>query len=313
MKKRTRFKTFVRSFNKACMLFPMLLLLSSIMDLYSQGSVITGKVFSENDGIELTGVNVIVKGTTIGTITNSNGEYKITVPDKNSTLQFSFIGYKNHEEQINGRTNINVSIEENTELLDEVVVTALNLSRTESSLGYSVTMIDSDELSKAKENNVMNSLAGKVAGLQISKSPSGVDGSTRVVLRGISSLTGNNRPLIVVDGVPVGGNAYGVGGSGDYRWGFDMGDQLADINPQDIESISVLKGAGASAAYGSRGGNGVILITTKKGTSRRGIGVSLNSSYTIEQPYIFRELQNEYGQGGFGSYPKDITSVSEGS
>jgi len=311
MKKRTRFKTFVRSFNKACMLFPMLLLLSSIMDLYSQGSVITGKVFSENDGIELTGVNVIVKGTTIGTITNSNGEYKITVPDKNSTLQFSFIGYKNHEEQINGRTNINVSIEENTELLDEVVVTALNLSRTESSLGYSVTMIDSDELSKAKENNVMNSLAGKVAGLQISKSPSGVDGSTRVVLRGISSLTGNNRPLIVVDGVPVGGNAYGVGGSGDYRWGFDMGDQLADINPQDIESISVLKGAGASAAYGSRGGNGVILITTKKGTSRRGIGVSLNSSYTIEQPYIFRELQNEYGQGGFGSYPKDITSVSE--
>ena len=312
MKKRTRFKAFSKLFNNAYKLFAMLLLLYSPLDLYSQGSVVTGKVTSENDGSELIGVNIIVKGTTTGTISNVNGEYKISVPDPNSTLQFSFIGYKNHEEQINGRTIINVSMEESTELLDEVVVTALNISRTKASLGYSVSVIDSDEFSKAKENNVMNSLAGKVAGLHISKTPSGVDGSTRVVLRGVASLTGNNRPLIVVDGIPVGGGSYGLGGSsGDYRWGSDMGDQLADINPEDVASISVLKGAGASAAYGSRGGNGVILITTKRGTSRKGIGVSLNSNYTIEQPYIFMELQNEYGQGGFGAYPADMSSFSE--
>ncbi len=294
--------------------FIFLLLISSLVNVYSQERVISGNVVSKNDGTLVIGVNVIVKGTTIGTITDIEGTYNITVPDSRDTLQFSFIGYKIQEEKINGRTIVNVSMAESIESLDEVVVTALNLEKNKASLGYSISTVDASEVSQAKENNVMNSLAGKVAGLQITKSPSGVDGSTRVVLRGIASLSGGNRPLVVIDGIPVSGGTYGIGmtGGGGYHGGVDMGDAMSDINPEDIESISVLKGAGASAAYGSRGGNGVILIITKKGLSREGIGVSVNSSYTIEQPYVFQEFQNVYGQGAFGQYPQDILA-SKGS
>jgi len=296
------------SHHKLIPLLSFLLVLSSLLNLYSQERVVSGQVVSNNDGTSMIGVNVLVKGTTIGTITDIDGNYNFTVPDAYDTISFSFIGYKYHEEAINGRALLNVTMEESIESIDEVVVTALNLQKNRASLGYSISMVDASEVSQAKENNVMNSLAGKVAGLQISKSPSGVDGSTRVVLRGVASLSGGNRPLIVVDGVPISGHSYGIGYTGgqDFHGGVDMGDALSDINPEDIESISVLKGAGASAAYGSRGGNGVILITTKKGISQQGLGVSFNSSYTIEQPYVYLDLQNEYGQGGFGAYPQDI-------
>jgi len=291
---------------RAILAFSFVLLFFSLSNIYSQERVISGNVVSKGDGTAMLGVNVVVKGTTIGTITDTNGNYHITVPDSYDTISFSFIGYKYHEEGINGRALVNVNMEESIESIEEVVVTALNLQKNRASLGYSISSVDASEVSQAKENNVMNSLAGKVAGLQISKSPSGVDGSTRVVLRGVASLSGGNRPLIVIDGVPVSGGTYGIGQSGSFHEGVDMGDAMSDINPEDIESISVLKGAGASAAYGSRGGNGVILIITKKGKSRQGIGVSVNSSYTVEQPYVFQDLQNEYGQGGFGNYPVDI-------
>ncbi len=268
-------------------------------DEVQQSGVVTGKVTSKTETMGLPGVNVVIKGTTTGVITDIDGNYRIEVPDKYVILQFSFIGFETYEIGVSGRDKVDVVMKENTESIDEVVVTALNIQRNKSSLGYSVTQIGSDEISKAKENNPINSLAGKVAGLQITKAPTGVDGSSRVVLRGVSSMLGNNRPLFVIDGIPM-ESSYGGGG----RWGgTDGGDALSDLNPEDIESMSVLKGAGAAAAYGSRGANGVIIITTKKGKSRQGIGVSVSSGFTVETPMVTPDFQNEYAQGAFGRYP----------
>lgn len=274
-----------------------------------QSAIVTGNITSEAEPQGLPGVNVVIKGTTTGVITDFNGNFSIEVPDKYVILQFSFIGFEPQDIPVTGKSVVNVVLEENIESIDEIVVTALSIQRSKESLGYSITQVGADEINQAKENNVMNSLAGKVAGLQITTTPSGVDGSTRVVLRGISSLSGNNRPLIVIDGIPVSGGTFGSAGTSSGTDAKDMGDALSDINPEDVESMSVLKGAGASAAYGSRGANGVILITTKKGTNRKGIGVSVSSNYTVEQAYMYPELQNEYGQGAFGDYPSNIDAI----
>jgi len=273
-----------------------------------KSAVITGKVTSASEPQGLPGVSVIIKGTTKGVITDLDGFFSIEVPDKYVILQFSFIGFDPTEVPVNGKNQVNVVLQERVESIDEVVVTALAIQRDKESLGYSISQVGSEEIATAKESNVMNSLAGKVAGLQINTTPSGVDGSTRVVLRGISSLSGNNRPLIVIDGIPVAGGTFGTVGTtgGDSK---DMGDALSDINPEDVASMSVLKGAGASAAYGSRGANGVILITTKKGSTRKGIGISISSNFTVEQAYLYPEFQNEYGQGAFGEYPPDIQAI----
>jgi TonB-linked SusC/RagA family outer membrane protein len=273
-----------------------------------QSGKITGKVTSVAEPDGLPGVNVIIKGTTTGVITDINGNYQIDLPDRNGVLQFSFMGFETQEKPVDGQGTMNVVLTENVQSIDEVVVTALAIQRNKESLGYSISQVGSEEFTQAKEVNVMNSLAGKVAGLQINTTPSGVDGSTRVVLRGISSLSGNNRPLIVVDGIPVNGGTFGGAGTGSGE-SKDMGDALSDINPEDVESMSVLKGAGASAAYGSRGANGVILITTKKGSKKKGIGISISSNYTIEQAYMYPDMQNEYGQGAFGEYPADILAI----
>jgi TonB-linked SusC/RagA family outer membrane protein len=268
-----------------------------------QSAVVTGSVTSANDQYGLPGVTVVVLGTTEGVITNANGDYRIEVPDTYAVLSFRYVGYQTQEVPLNGRTNVDVELAEDILALEEVVVTALAIERDKNSLGYSITQVGSDELNSVKENNPMNSLAGKVAGLQISNTQTGVDGSTRVILRGVASLSSGNRPLIVIDGIPVDGGNYGSAGLGG---GKDMGDALSDINPEDIESMSVLKGAGAAAAYGSRGANGVILITTKKGTKRKGLGVSFSSSYIMESPSVYPELQNKYGQGAFGQHPTEV-------
>jgi TonB-linked SusC/RagA family outer membrane protein len=262
---------------------------------------ITGKVTYGTDNQPLPGVNVLAKGTFNGVITNTDGSYQITVPS-NTILVFSFIGFLPQEIPVQGKNSIDVTLMENITQMNEVVVTALNINRTKSSLGYSVTSIKGDNLNQAKENNVINTLSGKVAGLQISKSASGVDGSSRVILRGVASILGENRPLIVVDGIPV-----DAGHGGGDRWGgTDRGDALSDINPEDVENISVLKGAGAAAAYGSRGANGVILITTKKGTVNKGLGVTLTSNYTNESPLLYPDFQNGYGHGAYGTYPNTV-------
>ncbi len=262
---------------------------------------VKGKVVG-TDGLGIPGVNVFIKGSTTGTITDIDGNYSIEVSNENAILVFSFIGYDNQEIIVGGQSEINVQLVSNVEALSEVVITALNISRDKNSLGYSITEVSNEELTQVRDNNPINSLSGKVAGLQISGTPSGVDGSSRVVLRGITSIQGNNRPLVVIDGMPVDNRSYG---GTNVDGGTDMGDALSDINPDDIESMSVLKGAGAAAAYGSRGANGVILITTKKGSGRKGLGVSFNSSFIVESPYLFPDLQNSYGQGAFGQHPME--------
>lgn len=166
---------------------------------------VKGKVIDQIDGTGLPGVNVLLKGTQIGVITDIDGNYSLKVPDETTILVFSFVGYNVKEVPIGGRSEVNVSLEISTESLEEVVVTALSIKRSKSSLGYSVTQVDKKEFTQAKLNNPVNSLAGKVSGLQITNTPTGVDGSTRVVLRGVSSLSGNNRPLVVIDGIPVSG------------------------------------------------------------------------------------------------------------
>lgn len=264
---------------------------------------VSGQVLSSEGGESIPGANVFIKGSTTGTITDIDGKFNILVPGGETILVFSFVGYEPVEIPAGGVTDIKVRLKESSKKIEEVVVTALNIARDKSSLGYSITQVGSEEITQVKQNNPINSLAGKVAGLQISGTPSGVDGSSRVVLRGISSLSSGNRPLIVIDGIPVSGGSYG----GASEWGgTDKGDALSDINPDDVESMSVLKGAGAAAVYGSRGANGVIIITTKKGEKRKGLGISFNSSFMVENPMKLPELQNKYGQGAFGRYPTEV-------
>ncbi len=264
---------------------------------------VSGQVVASENGESIPGAHVFIKGTSTGTTTDLHGNFNILVPGGETILVFSFLGYDPIELPSAGLTDIRVSLEESSKKLEEVVITALNISREKSSLGYSLTQVGSEEINQVKQNNPINSLAGKVAGLQISSTPSGIDGSSRVVLRGVSSLSSGNRPLIVIDGIPVSGGSYG----GASEWGgTDKGDALSDINPEDVESMSVLKGAGAAAVYGSRGANGVILITTKKGKKRKGLGISFNSSFMAENPMKLPEFQNEYGQGAFGRYPSEV-------
>ncbi|MCG8309530.1 MAG: SusC/RagA family TonB-linked outer membrane protein [Cytophagales bacterium] len=264
-----------------------------------QARTIQGRITSMMDGAGIPGANVVVKDSGTGTITDINGEYTIEIDGEGAVLVFSYVGYMTEEVEVGNRSVIDVVLAESIESLEEIVVTGLSIERDRESLGYSVSQVDGDQVNLVKADNFANALAGKVAGLQITESATGVGGSSRVVLRGVSSMLGNNRPLFVIDGIPMLSN-FNSGNNPNK----DGGDALADINPEDIESVSVLKGAGAAAVYGSRGANGVILITTKKGALNKGIGVSFNSTYTREDPLVFPDLQNEYGQGGlFGRYP----------
>lgn len=258
---------------------------------------VSGRV-TDRTGAPLPGVTVVVKGTTSGTISDGNGNYTLSNVPEDATLVFSFVGMDMLEKQVASQSVVNAVMEENIEALEEVVVTALNINRKKQSLGYSLTAVDADEINRAKETNWVNSLKGKVAGLQISQTAGGVGSSSRVVLRGISSLSSSNSPLFVIDGVPMSDGSNPNGGISKK----DMGNAMSEIDPENIESISILKGAGASAAYGSRGANGVILITTKKGR-RQGFGVSYSSNYTIDQPVLYTNLQNVYGVGLSGLYP----------
>jgi TonB-linked SusC/RagA family outer membrane protein len=267
--------------------------------------VITGTVKDAATGETIPGVSIVTVGSSEGMATDMDGKFSIKVKNMNDMISISFVGYTTQIIPIKGKTSFEISLAQNVTKVEEVIVTALNINRSKVSLGYSVSTVDGKDLNKAKENNVINSLAGTVAGLQISKAATGVDGSTRVILRGVSSINGDNRPLVVVDGIPV-----DAGYSGGSRWGgTDGGDALSDINSEDIESMSILKGAGAAAAYGSRGANGVILITTKKGKLKKGLGISLSSSLSVENPMLYPEFQNSYGHGAFGTYPTSLPDV----
>lgn len=240
---------------------------------------ITGTV-TDSKGETLIGVGVVVKGTTTGTSTDMNGNYSITVPDDNAVLVFSYIGFETQEIAVSSRSSINIVLQELKTALNEIVVTALGISREAKSLTYSTQKVDSDQLTKATGVNVVNALQGKIAGLTITRSTNGVGGGSTVLLRGNRSITGNNAPLYVTDGVPGG-------------IGFEDGD--------NIESITVLKGAAAAALYGSAGQNGVILITTKKGKAGR-TSVEFNGGLVFDEANIYHETQDQYGQGDAGLY-----------
>ena len=273
------------------------LLLSALMSFMLISSAwaqrsITGTVIDAAQG-SLPGATVQVKGTNTGTTTDLEGRYSIVVPDGSDTLVFRFIGYETQEVQVGNRTSIDVQLSDNSQLT-EVVVTALGVSREKQSLGYATQEIKGDNLVQAREMNVVNSLNGKVAGVQITGSNS-ISGSSRVVIRGNSSITGENQPLFVIDGVPIDNSNFTTRGQAAGGGGIDYGNAAQDINPNDIESVNVLKGAAASALYGSRGQNGVILITTKKGTKRKGVGVTFNSGIQFQDVYILPDYQNRYG------------------
>ncbi len=266
------------------------------IEIVIQGISVTGKVTSTEDTEGLPGVNVVVKGTSIGTVTDVEGNYALEVPAENSILVFSSVGFLTEEFLIGNKTIIDFTLTPDITQLSEIVVTALGVERDVKALQYSVTTIDGDNFTKARENNITNQLAGRIAGVNVSKTSSGPGGSTRVIIRGNTSLQGNNQPLYVVDGLPIDNSGFGQAG----MWGgSDEGDGMTSISPDDIESITVLKGASAAALYGARAANGVVNITTKKGSNRKGIGVSFQSNYTVEKAVNFLDVQTEYGTGGF--------------
>jgi len=261
----------------------------------AQQRIVSGTI-KDSRGGSLPGVNVIVKGTSAGTVTDANGKYSLTLPENAGTLVFSFIGYASKEVEIGVQTSIDATMEEDVKQLSEVVVTALGIERSTKALQYSVSNVAGDNLTQARENNVGAQLAGRVAGVNVTKPASGPAGSTRIVIRGNKSLGGQNQPLYVIDGVPMDNSTYGQAGI----WGGqDQGDGLTSISPDDIESITVLKGANASALYGARGGNGVINIVTKKGNSRKGLGIDFNSNIVFENFIDQRKLQHQYGAGNY--------------
>ncbi len=280
----------------------MLAFVFATLQVFAQ-STVSGTV-SDSDGNPLPGVNVWVKGhSNLGTITDLNGKFSISVPQDANTLGFSFVGMKTKEVAINNQTVISVTLENEDQTIDDVVVTALGIKRSKKALGYAVQDISGDEVSKAKETNIVNSLSGKIAGVQVMGATGNIGGSSRILIRGANTIATNNQPLFVVDGMPVDNSnyasyaqAYGNGAS-DLSSGRDYGNAAQDINPDDIESITVLKGPNASALYGSRGANGVILITTKKGRKTKGLGVDFSTGVTFGQAYVFPDLQNKYGGG----------------
>jgi len=267
-----------------------------------QQTVITGRV-TDSRGEALPGVNVLLKGTTTGTITDTQGRYSLSVPDLTGTLIFSFIGYTPLETPIAGRRSVDAQMTEETTALGEVVVTALGIKREAKSLGYSATAVDAREFAATKLTNMGNSLIGKVAGLNVSTPPTGPGGSSKIRIRGQSSFGGNNSPLFVVNGVPI-DNSYMTG-----SYNVDLGDGLLSLNADDIESMTVLKGATAAALYGYRAKDGVIIITTKSGAGQKGIGVELSSSFQADRALDYTDFQYEYGQGENGIRPASLVDA----
>lgn len=250
---------------------------------------VTGTV-TDDGGAAIPGVTVIEKGTTRGTVTNTDGIYTLEVSSDDATLAFSFVGMKTIEEPVDGRTTINVTMTSEAIGLEEVMVTALNIQRNERELGYSMSQIDGQELTVAAQVNPVNTLQGKAAGVQIGTTAGGTFGGSRITIRGNSTFQLNTQPIFVVDGVVMDNDISGVSGA-------DWGNQLKNLNPDDYESFSILKGAAATALYGSRAINGVVMITTKSGQKRKGIGVDLNQTVGVRYVYDGPDFQNEYGSG----------------
>jgi len=291
---------------KFTMIF-VLLLFVGLQGAFAQTRVITGTVTSADDGSSIPGVTVVVKGTTIGTTTDLDGNFTLSVPSEYNTLVFSYVGMKTQEIELGKSNTINIVFEPDVLVMDEVVITALGIPREKKSLGYSTQEVQGDQVNMVKQDNFINSLAGQVAGLNIT-STTNLGGSTNVLLRGAKSLTGDNQALFVVDGVPVNNDVTNTRAQEQAGTGYDFGNAASDINPDNIASINVLKGAAATALYGSRAANGVIMITTKKGKAassmaKKSAGVTFSTSASIGfvDRSTFIRYQSDYG-AGYGQY-----------
>ncbi|PHR74148.1 MAG: SusC/RagA family TonB-linked outer membrane protein [Lutibacter sp.] len=268
------------------------LLLAFVVQLtFAQSKTISGTVSDGSDS--LPGVSVIIKGTQTGTESDFDGNYSITA-NAGDVLQYSFVGMGTIEKTVGAANTINVTMTAEAESLAEVVISGFNRKIEKRSSTFAVQSLNNEDLSVAREANIANSLSGKISGVQVTASSGSVGASSRIILRGASSITGNNQPLYVVDGVPLDNTNYGNAGSGGGR---DMPNGVADINPDDIEAINVLKGPAAAALYGVRASNGVIEITTKKGKQGTNLGISFNSNVQFDNPLILNDYQNSYGQG----------------
>ncbi|MCE6989452.1 SusC/RagA family TonB-linked outer membrane protein [Dyadobacter sp. CY323] len=273
---------------------------------------VTGKVTDET-GAGLPGVSVLVKGTQRGTSSDTEGKFAMDIPDPeiaSSVLIFSFVGYTSQEVTVGNQATVTVQMVPEAKALNEVVVTALGIAKEKKALAYSVSEVKGSEFTQARENNVANALTGKIAGVNATGMATGPGGSSRIIIRGNGSLNGNNQPLYVINGMPMDNSIPGGGTASDGNgMNVDRGDGIGGINPDDIESISVLKGGPAAALYGARASNGVILITTKKGRAQKGIGVEINSNTTFEDIAVIPNWQYEYGQGLDGKKPTTATEA----
>jgi TonB-linked SusC/RagA family outer membrane protein len=260
-------------------------------------------VVSDQKGETLPGVSIKLKGTATGTTSDINGQYTLTIPEESGVLVFTYIGYTTQEVPVNNRSTINVTLLEANTALNEVVVTALGIERQSKSLTYSVQTVDSEKINEAKTTSMVTALQGKVAGMQITMSPNGPGSSANVILRGQRSLSGNNQPLYIIDGVPLDNSTRpnAIDGSTGVYGGRDGGDGIGMVSSDDVESITVLKGASAAALYGSQGQNGAIVITTKRGKEGK-VSVNFNGSATYDEANILPDIQYEYGQGAGGVY-----------
>ncbi len=288
---------------KICTSF--LLFFALTLSAYAQQ--ISGTVSDEN-GVPLPGATVVVEGTSTGVSTDFDGNYSIDA-SQGDILVFSYVGYQSQSVSVGASSTVDVSLEPDS-LLDEVVVTALGLTRAKKSLGYSVSEISSEQVNTIKDHNLANALVGKVAGINITQSGT-IGAGSRIVIRGNNSLTGQNQALVVVDGIPI--NQDGINSGGSEYNNIITGGGITDVNPNDVESVSILKGPNAAALYGARAGNGVILITTKKGNSESKMGVTVNSNTVFEDPMFLPDRQNIYGQGTRNAAATASADMSRGS
>ena len=278
---------------KKVLVFLSLSILISLTAL-AQSRTVTGTVTAYDDGSTLPGVTILIKGTSQGTTTNIDGNYSLPGVTETSVIVFTFIGFTPIEIAVGNQQIVNVALKPELQNLEEVVVTALGVKREKREIGYSSEKMDTEEITRSNTSNVLGAIAGRSAGVLVSQGDGVEGGSTRIVIRGNNNLAKNNQPLIVVDNVPLDNNP----GLSNVGRGVDWGNGISDLNAFDIEDYTVLKGGAASALYGERGANGVILITTKRGKKQNGIGVSYNYNYKLTQPYMYRDVQNKYGHGG---------------
>jgi iron complex outermembrane receptor protein len=278
-------------------LYFLLVCLMYGMSLQAQNIQISGTVTDATSGAAIPGVSIVLKGTSTGTISDIDGKYTISA-NGNSTLIYSFIGYEKQEIAVGGRAVIDLQLREDTGLLNEVVITALGVSKEKRQLGYSVTDIAGAKLATTNEVSPISALQGRIPGVQIDQGAGGLTGNTKILIRGNSTLGVNNQPIFVVDGVILDNDIYDGSGR-------DFGNNIKNLNMEDFESVSVLKGSAAAALYGTRAINGVVLITSKKGYKRKGIGVNVSQTFTASQPYRGPDFQNEYGGGTVGAFFTD--------